>query len=211
MADTLAAGYVLEAALLTSPIALKVNDLVKLFNGRLSRQQLLVELGKLAEFWNGRGLRLVETAEGWRFQSAESAAPYLLRLSEHKPPKYSRAVLETLAIIAYRQPATRGDIEEIRGVAVNPNVLRQLEERGWIEVVGHRETPGRPELLGTTQKFLSDLGLKKLEDLPPLSGEEPTVQEFELVFADDAEFAKFMHAGQSQEPQTPSAVQTADE
>ena len=110
-----------------------------------------------------------------------------MRISGQKPPKYSRAVLETLAIIAYRQPATRGDIEEIRGVAVNANVMRQLEERGWIEVVGHRETPGRPSLFATTKQFLTDLGLKSLSDLPPLAGTEPQYQEFELDLPDPRE------------------------
>ena len=127
-----------------------------------------------------RGLRLELTQSGWRFQSAPEMAAALSKLTEEKPARYSRAVLETLAIIAYRQPATRGDIEEIRGVTVNPNVIRQLEERGWIEVIGHRESPGRPALFATTGSFLDDLGLRSLADLPPLAGSEPKGEEFEL-------------------------------
>ena len=159
----IAPGLVIEAALLTSPKPLKIGELARLFAHRYTKDRITQELGKLAEFWQNRGLRLVE----------------------EKAPKYSRAVMETLAIIAYRQPATRGDIEEIRGVAVNPNILRQLEERGWIEVIGHRESPGRPALFATTPQFLNDLGLKSLSALPPLKGETPQAQEFELDFSDE--------------------------
>ena len=134
-------------------------------------------------------MRLVEISSGWCFVSTPDMAPYLARLNEEKPPKYSRAALETLAIIAYRQPATRGDIEEIRGVAVNPNVLRQLQERGWIQVVGRRETPGHPEMFGTTPRFLEDLALKSIADLPLPDGGEVRQEEFQLnlpVVTDDA-------------------------
>lgn len=175
---------------MTSPQPLRIEEIYRIFNGTISKSRLLEELGKLAEFWRPRGLRLVETAQGWCFQSRPEIAEYMVRLSDQKPPKYSRAVMETLAIIAYRQPATRGDIEEIRGVAVNPNVMRQLEERGWVEVVGHRETPGRPSLFGTTKQFLVDLGLKSLSDLPPLAGELPQPKEFELVFDDPNVYEK---------------------
>ncbi len=184
MAEFFSPALVIEAALLTSPQPLQLEDLLRLFDGRLNKVRVLEELGQLSEFWAERGLRLVETAEGWRFQTTVDVMQYLARLTGQKPPKYSRAVMETLAIIAYRQPATRGDIEEIRGVAVNPNVLRQLEERGWIEVVGHRETPGRPSLFGTTSRFLDELGLKSLADLPPVAGEYVQPKEFELNFAD---------------------------
>lgn len=180
MAQTIEPSILIETALLTSPVALTVEDLSRLFDGRLDSDAITHELGRLAFFWMDRGLRLELTQSGWRFQSAPEMAAALSKLTEEKPARYSRAVLETLAIIAYRQPATRGDIEEIRGVTVNPNVIRQLEERGWIEVIGHRESPGRPALFATTGSFLDDLGLRSLADLPPLAGSEPKGEEFEL-------------------------------
>lgn len=180
MAQTIEPSILIETALLTSPVALTVEDLSRLFDGRLDSDAITHELGRLAFFWRDRGLRLELTQSGWRFQSAPEMAAALSKLTEEKPARYSRAVLETLAIIAYRQPATRGDIEEIRGVTVNPNVIRQLEERGWIEVIGHRESPGRPALFATTGSFLDDLGLRSLADLPPLAGSEPKGEEFEL-------------------------------
>lgn len=180
MAQTIEPSILIETALLTSPVALTVEDLSRLFDGRLDGDAITHELGRLAFFWMDRGLRLELTQSGWRFQSAPEMAAALSKLTEEKPARYSRAVLETLAIIAYRQPATRGDIEEIRGVTVNPNVIRQLEERGWIEVIGHRESPGRPALFATTGSFLDDLGLRSLADLPPLAGSEPKGEEFEL-------------------------------
>lgn len=180
MAQTIEPSILIETALLTSPVALTVEDLSRLFDGRLDSDAITHELGRLAFFWMDRGLRLELTQSGWRFQSAPEMAAALSKLTEEKPARYSRAVLETLAIIAYRQPATRGDIEEIRGVTVNPNVIRQLEERGWIEVIGHRESPGRPALFATTGSFLDDLGLRTLADLPPLAGSEPKGEEFEL-------------------------------
>ena len=186
MTETVEPTVVIETALLTSPVALKLEDLSRLFDGHLDDDALVDALGHIAEFWQTRGLRLKETESGWRFQSVPELSTYLAKLTEERPAKYSRAVLETLAIIAYRQPATRGDIEEIRGVAVNPNVIRQLEERGWIETIGHRESPGRPALFATTSLFLDDLGLKSLADLPPLTGEEPKGEEFEL-FANELE------------------------
>lgn len=185
MADTLQPCYVIEAALLTSPQPLTLEDLSRLFAGRLTQTELLEAMNMLSDHWKERGLRLVESASGWGFVTSTAVGEYLLRMSDQKMPKYSRAVMETLAIIAYRQPATRGDIEDIRGVAVNPNVLRQLQERGWVEVVGRRESPGRPELFATTRQFLDDLGLKSLADLPPLSGDMPQSKEFELVFGDE--------------------------
>ena len=180
MAQTIEPSILIETALLTSPVALTVEDLSRLFDGRLDSDAITHELGRLAFFWMDRGLRLELTQSGWRFQSAPEMAAALSKLTEEKPARYSRAVLETLAIIAYRQPATRGDIEEIRGVTVIPNVIRQLEERGWIEVIGHRESPGRPALFATTGSFLDDLGLRSLADLPPLAGSEPKGEEFEL-------------------------------
>ena len=159
---------VLEAALLTSPEPLPLSELKKLFSGELGSEILRRLLGELSRDWEGRGVELVQVASGWRFQAKAEMQEFLDRLNPQKPPRYSRAVLETLAIIAYRQPATRGDIEEIRGVAVASSVLKALESRGWISAVGHREVPGRPILYATTVEFLNDLGLRSLEELPPL-------------------------------------------
>jgi len=125
-------------------------------------------LEQLRDDWQGKGIELVALASGWRFQSRPEMKLYLERLNPEKPPRYSRATLETLAIIAYRQPVTRGDIEEIRGVTVNSQTIKMLEDRGWIEAIGHRDVPGRPALLATTRQFLDDLGLSSLEHLPPL-------------------------------------------
>ena len=160
---------VLETALLAAQAPLPVSELRRLFEadpGSEVVRQLLVELG---EDWQGRGIELVQTAGGWRFQTRVEYQAYLDRLKQERPPKYSRAVLETLAIIAYRQPVTRGDIEDIRGVVVSTNVLKTLESRGWVDVVGYRDTPGRPGLYATTRKFLEDLGLCSLTELPPLT------------------------------------------
>lgn len=165
---------ILETALLCAPEALSMQDMKNLlenteteinerWKGRIRRI-----LAELSEDWSGKGLELVQVANGWRFQSRPEMKPWLARLTREKLPRYSRATLETLAIIAYNQPVTRGDIEQIRGVMVNPNTIRMLEERGWIEVVGHRETLGRPALFATTRQFLADLGLASLEALPPL-------------------------------------------
>lgn len=212
VADTLQPCYVIEAALLTSPQPLTLEDLSRLFAGRLTQTELLEAMNELSEHWKERGLRLVETASGWGFVTSTAVGEYLLRMSDQKMPKYSRAVMETLAIIAYRQPATRGDIEDIRGVAVNPNVVRQLQERGWIEIVGHRESPGRPALFATTQQFLDDLGLKSLADLPPLSGDMPQSKEFELVFGDEptdeASQAQAQEGESDADGQTPEKVDT---
>jgi segregation and condensation protein B len=159
---------VLEAALLAAIEPLSPTDLKRMFEQDLSNDVLRRALDELREQWHGRGVELVQVADGWRFQTRAEMQPWLSRLKNEKPPRYSRAVLETLAIIAYRQPVTRGDIEDIRGVSVNPNIIKTLEERGWIEVIGHRDVPGRPALFGTTGHFLSDLGLRTLAELPPL-------------------------------------------
>lgn len=159
---------VLEAALLTSSQPLSLDELLRLFAGRMERATLRMLLDELKTDWQTRTLELVQVASGWRFQARSEYAPFLARLSPEKPQKYSRAALETLAIIAYRQPVTRGDIEDIRGVAVNPNILRQLQERDWIDVVGQRDVPGRPSLYATTKTFLDDLNLRTLAELPPL-------------------------------------------
>jgi segregation and condensation protein B len=158
----------LEAVLLASPQALTINELKKVFAGEIGGDVLRLLLEEIRAEWAERPLELVQVASGWRFRTRAEFLPYLDRLNPEKPPKYSRAVLETLAIIAYRQPVTRGDIEEIRGVTVAAQVIRTLEERGWIDVVGHRDTPGRPALLATTRKFLDDLGLRSVTELPPL-------------------------------------------
>ena len=179
--NTQEAKIVLETALLTAERPLPLAELRKLFADELNADTLRVLLDELRGDWSGRGVELVALASGWRFQSTAAMRVYLDRLNAEKPPRYSRAVLETLAIIAYRQPVTRGDIEDIRGVAVTPQVIKSLEERGWIECIGHRETPGRPALFATTRAFLDDLGLRSLEELPPLSGQgEAAAAEFEL-------------------------------
>lgn len=160
---------VLEVALLTSQDPLTLQELKRLFDEELSQDILRRLLEELREDWIGKGVELVNVASGWRFQSRPEMQQFLDRLNPQKLPRYSRAVLETLAIVAYRQPVTRGDIEEIRGVAVSSPVLRTLESRGWIEAIGHRDVPGRPALYATTKNFLNDLNLRSLEELPPLS------------------------------------------
>ena len=172
--NTQEAKIVLETALICAQEPLKLGDLRKLFADGVSADTVRTLLEDLKQDWSGRGVELVGLASGWRFQSKPAMRTFLDRLHPEKPPKYSRAVLETLAIIAYRQPVTRGDIEEIRGVTVNTQVVKQLEDRGWIEVIGHRDVPGRPALYATTRSFLDDLGLKSLEELPPL--DDPTAQ-----------------------------------
>jgi segregation and condensation protein B len=166
--NTQEAKIVLETALICAQEPLKLGDLRKLFADSVSADTVRTLLEELKEAWSGRGVELVALATGWRFQSKPAMRVYLDRLHPEKPPKYSRAVLETLAIIAYRQPVTRGDIEEIRGVTVNTQIVKQLEDRSWIEVIGHRDVPGRPALYATTKQFLDDLGLKALDDLPAL-------------------------------------------
>src|SRR2546430_15059469 len=162
------AKRILEAALLASPEPLQVLELKRLFDQELNVETLRKLLDELREEWSGRAVELVSLASGWRFQTRAEFQPYIERLSPEKTPRYSRAVMETLAIIAYRQPVTRGDIEDIRGVTVTTQIIQTLETRGWIDVVGHRETPGRPALYATTRQFLDDLGLRSLQELPPL-------------------------------------------
>lgn len=174
---------VLEAALLSAREPLSFADLRQLFDGEtpvIGNDLLRKCLDELREDWKNRPVELIQLASGWRFRTRAEFMPYLERLNPEKPPRYSRAVLETLAIIAYRQPVTRGDIEEIRGVTVNTNAIRALEERGWIDVVGHRETPGRPALYATTRKFLDDMGLIALSELPPLDVETSAQNLLEL-------------------------------
>lgn len=168
------AKRVLETALICAQQPLSLRDLRALFEGNLGADTLKDLLLALQQDWTGRGVELVHIASGWRFQSRPEMRSYLDKLHPEKPPRYSRAVLETLAIIAYRQPVTRGDIEDIRGVTVNSLIIKQLEDRGWVEEIGHRETVGRPALLATTRQFLDDLGLKSLSELPML--DEPEAQ-----------------------------------
>lgn len=162
------AKIVIETALLCAPQPMTISQLRRLFADELDAGAVRGLLDELGADWDGRGVALVLLATGWRFQSVPAMTRYLERLNPEKPPKYSRAVLETLAIIAYRQPVTRGDIEEIRGVAVSSQIIRALQEREWIEVIGHKEVLGRPALFGTTQEFLADLGLRALGELPAL-------------------------------------------
>jgi len=158
----------LEAALLVSQEPLPLSELKKLFDEELSSEALRRVLDDLRNDWQGKGIELAQVASGWRFRARPEYQPFIDRLNPQKPPRYSRAVLETLAIVAYRQPCTRGDIEEIRGVVVSANIIKSLEARGWIEVVGNKEVPGRPELFATTRSFLDDLNLSSLEELPRL-------------------------------------------
>jgi segregation and condensation protein B len=162
------AKRILEAALLASQEPLQVQELKRLFDQELNVDTLRKLLDELRVEWTGRSVELVSLASGWRFQTRAEFQPYLERLMPEKTPRYSRAVMETLAIIAYRQPVTRGDIEDIRGVTVSTQIVQALENRGWIDTVGHRETPGRPALYATTRQFLDDLGLRSLQELPPL-------------------------------------------
>lgn len=166
--NTSDAKRVLETALICAPSPLPLRELKVLFDDQLGVDTLRTLLDELAQDWAGRGVELVALSSGWRFQSRPEMRPFLDRLHPEKPPRYSRAVLETLAIVAYRQPVTRGDIEDIRGVAVGSQIVKQLEDRGWIEAIGYRETPGRPALYATTRHFLDDLGLESLSQLPPI-------------------------------------------
>ncbi|ASM78512.1 SMC-Scp complex subunit ScpB [Vitreoscilla filiformis] len=170
--NTQEAKRILETALICAPEPLPVRRLRALFDDALNADTLRSLLDELARDWAGRGVELVSVASGWRFQSRPEMHRYLERLNPDKPPRYSRAVLETLAIIAYRQPVTRGDIEEIRGVTVATPIIKQLEDRQWIEVIGHRDGPGRPALYATTRQFLDDLGLRSLDQLPELLAAE---------------------------------------
>ncbi len=162
---------IIEAALFAASAPLAVGELRRLFDEDPGPELVRKLLDELRAEWveSGRGIELVQLASGWRFQTRPEYQVYLDRLKQEKPPRYSRAVMETLAIIAYRQPVTRGDIEDIRGVAVSPNVLKTLESRGWVDIVGHRDTPGRPALFATTRRFLDDMGLRSLTELPALT------------------------------------------
>jgi segregation and condensation protein B len=170
------AKTVIEAALLAAQEPLALADLRRLFEDDIGADTLRRLLEDLRESWQGRGVELVNLASGWRFQTLPKYQQYLERLSHDKPPRYSRAVMETLAIIVYRQPVTRGDIEDIRGVTVSTNVIKTLEARSWIDTVGYRDVPGRPALYATTNAFLDDLGLRSLQELPPLEQISSTLE-----------------------------------
>jgi segregation and condensation protein B len=179
--NTQDAKRVLETALICAQQPLPLREMRSLFADELGADTLRALLDELMQDWQGRGVELVALASGWRFQSRPEMRVYLDRLNPEKPPKYSRAVMETLAIVAYRQPVTRGDIEEIRGVTVGGPIIKQLEDRGWIEGIGYREAPGRPALYATTRQFLDDLGLASLEQLPTLEGMGATALAPELA------------------------------
>ena len=166
--NTTEAKKILEAALLSSAAPLPLSELRRLFEDQVGVDTIRALLEEMRAEWMDRPVELVASSTGWRFHTRPEYGEYLARLNPEKAPKYSRAVLETLAIVAYRQPVTRGDIEEIRGVAVSAQIIKTLEDRGWIDAIGHREGPGRPALFGTTKAFLDDLGLVSLEQLPPL-------------------------------------------
>jgi segregation and condensation protein B len=176
MLNPIEAKIVLEAALLAAQEPLTLAELRRLFEEDVGADTLRRLLDELRGSWQGRGVELVNLASGWRFQTRPEYQQYLERLSHDKAPRYSRAVMETLAIIAYRQPVTRGDIEDIRGVTVSTNVIKTLEARSWIDTVGYRDVPGRPALYATTKTFLDDLGLRSLQELPPLEQISSTLE-----------------------------------
>ena len=188
--NTTDAKRVLETALICAQQPLSLRELGGLFNGVLAADSLKLVLAELQDDWSGRGVELAHVASGWRFQSRPCMRDYLDRLHPEKPPRYSRATLETLAIIAYRQPVTRGDMEEVRGVTINSLLLKQLEDRGWVEVIGHRETVGRPALYATTRQFLDDLGVDSLAELPAMESTPAQIaklEQFELGMIDAAD------------------------
>jgi segregation and condensation protein B len=198
--NTLDAKCVLETALICAAQPLQVREMEVLFDGVLSADTIKQLLHQLQDDWASRGVELVHVANGWRFQSRPAMREFLDRLHPEKPPKYTRATLETLAIIAYRQPVTRGDMEDIRGVTINGLLLKQLEERGWVEVIGHRETVGRPALYATTRQFLDDLGVESLDQLPVLSsgeGEGAMLEQIEFGLSDSAAGVEAAYAADS--------------
>lgn len=181
--NTADAKCVLETALICAQQPLPLREIGVLFSGTLNLDSIKLLLEELQNDWADRGVELVQVATGWRFQSRPQMREYLDRLHPEKPPRYTRATLETLAIIAYRQPVTRGDMEDIRGVTINSLILKQLEDRGWVDVIGHRETVGRPALYATTKQFLDDLGVSSLNELPPMDSQnEPTAMLAQIEF-----------------------------
>ncbi len=208
--NTADAKRVLETALICSQQPLPVRELRVLFNDELGADTIKALLAQLQDEWAQRGVELVHVASGWRFQSRPQMREYLDRLHPEKPPKYTRAVLETLAIIAYRQPVTRGDMEDIRGVTINALILKQLEDRGWIEVIGHRETVGRPALFATTRQFLDDLGLDSLDQLPVLDTPAQQAQLLASLGSNDQPDLAIETRGEGdQDPAAPPAAPAA--
>jgi segregation and condensation protein B len=211
------AKRVLETALICASQPLPLRDMRVLFADEVGSDTLRSLLDELTREWDGRGVELVAMATGWRLQSRPEMREYLDRLNPEKPPKYSRAVMETLAIIAYRQPVTRGDIEDIRGVTVASQIVKQLEDRGWVEAIGYRESPGRPALLATTRQFLDDLGLASLEQLPLLAGAAPDTDALALALPAQVslldaavEPPAVVDAASELTPETHVATETAD-
>jgi segregation and condensation protein B len=208
--NTTDAKRVLETALICSQQPLPVRELRVLFSDELGADTIKALLEQLQDEWAQRGVELVHVASGWRFQSRPQMREYLDRLHPEKPPKYTRAVLETLAIIAYRQPVTRGDMEDIRGVTINALIIKQLEDRGWIEVIGHRETVGRPALFATTRQFLDDLGLDSLDQLPVLDTPAQQAQLLSSPGSSDQPDLAIENRGEGdRDPAAPAAAKAA--
>lgn len=204
---------ILETALLAAQDPLPIAQLRKLFDDEVGADTVRRLLDELRTDWSARGIQLVNLASGWRFQTRPEFQRHLERMNPERAPRYSRAVLETLAIIAYRQPATRGDIEEIRGVTVSPNIIKTLESRNWIDVVGHRDAPGRPALYATTKTFLDDLGLRSLQELPPLEEISKSLEGTQVPLAEpdsaDNEPADGSSTGPIESPTTAAQPQQA--
>ena len=197
--NTSEAKRILETALICAQQPMLVRDMRVLFEEEIGADTLKSILLELQQDWSFKGVELVSVATGWRFQSRPEMREYLDRLTPEKPPKYTRAVLETLAIIAYRQPATRGDMEDIRGVTINGLILKQLEDRGWVEVIGHRDSVGRPALFATTKQFLDDLGIESLAQLPELGPLQEQVLE-QLERFEDEKPSQVTHESQAELP-----------
>ncbi len=208
--NTADARRVLETALICTQQPLQVRELRVLFNDELGADTIKALLGELQNEWAQRGVELVCVASGWRFQSRPEMREYLDRLHPEKPPKYSRAALETLAIIAYRQPVTRGDMEDIRGVTINSQILKQLEDRGWVEVIGHREAVGRPALYATTRQFLDDLGLASLDQLPELTNPAQQADAFGMLAQEPGEQPALPIAAADETPPLPTESPAGD-
>ena len=199
--NTSEAKRVLETALICAPMPLPLSEMKALFAGEVGPDSLRRMLDELVNDWQDRGVELVALASGWRFQSRPEMREFLDRLHPEKPPRYSRAAMETLAIVAYRQPVTRGDIEDIRGVTVSSQIVKQLEDRGWIDAIGYREAPGRPALYATTRQFLDDLGLASLDQLPPIDGHAEGLRAMDaLASAAAADMPSLLEDGQSELP-----------
>jgi segregation and condensation protein B len=202
--DPQRAKNILEAALLCSVEPIAVKELTRLFDGALDTAVITTLLEDLRRDWTNKGLELVQVKTGWRFQTRDDVKRYLEQMNPEKPPKYSRATLETLAIIAYKQPVTRGDIESIRGVTVSTQVMKALEDRGWIDAIGHRDAPGRPALWATTPQFLADLNLASLSELPALDDEkdQQLADELQKVIPFDQDDSDTAENDENQQAQT---------